>query len=112
MGTNCDVITKIDLFLYEIKVHVLCKNNSVRKIVNDRLSKTFVRAPLYGTVWVDRHSPFVVSGVAICVGTHFLCPMELMFFGWQVSRSASVQYFADVNQFPHGFRFGRCQLTN
>ena len=46
------------------KSHVLCKNNSVRRIVNDRLSKTLVGALPYGTVWVDEPSPFVVSGVA------------------------------------------------
>ena len=35
------------------KSHLLCNNNSVRKIVNDGLSKTPVRALPYGTVWVD-----------------------------------------------------------
>ena len=44
--------------------HVLCKNNNVRKIVDGELSKTFVRALPYGSLWVDKPSPFVFSGVA------------------------------------------------
>ena len=43
------------------KSHVLCENNSVRKIVNDGLSKTLVRALPNWTVWMDEPSPFVVS---------------------------------------------------
>ena len=43
---------------------MLCKNNSVRKVVSDGLSKIRVRALPYVTVWVDGTSPFVVSGVA------------------------------------------------
>ena len=42
--------------------HVLCKNNSVRKI-DDRLFKTLVSALPYGIDWVDVPSPSVVSGV-------------------------------------------------
>ena len=45
----------------EIKLHALCKSNSVRMIVNGELSKTLVRALPYETVWVDEPSPFVVS---------------------------------------------------
>ena len=44
-------------FLDGKKSHVLCTNSSVRKIVNDGLSKTLVRALPYGTVWVDKPSP-------------------------------------------------------
>ena len=44
--------------------HVLFKNNRVREIVNDGLSKTLVRALPHDTVWVDEPIPFVVSGVA------------------------------------------------
>ena len=51
------------LFGWE-KSYVLCKNNSVRKIVNDGLSKTPARALPYWTVWMDEPSPFVVSRVA------------------------------------------------
>ena len=51
--------------------HVLSKNISVRKIVHDRLSKTLVRTLPYGTVWVDRPSPFVVSEVVNCLCIHF-----------------------------------------
>ena len=46
------------------KSHVLCKNNSVRTIVNDRLLKTLVDALISGIVWVDVPSPSVISGVA------------------------------------------------
>ena len=46
------------------KGHVMCKNNTVRKIVNDGLSKTVVRALPYGIVWVDESSLFVIYGVA------------------------------------------------
>ena len=42
------------------------QNNSVRKIVNDGLSKTLVGALPYGTVWVDEPSPILVCGVANC----------------------------------------------
>ena len=38
-------------------------NYSVWKVANDRLSTTLVEALPYGTVWVDKPSPFVVSGV-------------------------------------------------
>ena len=49
---------------------VMLKNNSVQKIVNDKLSKKLVRALPYVTVWVDESSPFVVLGVAnICLKT-------------------------------------------
>ena len=50
--------------LDKINLHALCKNNCVRKIVNDGLSKTLIRALPYGNVWVDEPSPFVVSAVA------------------------------------------------
>ena len=46
------------------KSHVLCKNKSVRKIVNDRLFNTLISAVPSGTVWVDAPSPSVVSEVA------------------------------------------------
>ena len=45
------------------------KNNSVRKIVNDGLLKTLVRALPCGIVWMDKPNPFVVSGVAYGVHT-------------------------------------------
>ena len=51
-------------FLDGKKSHVLCKNNSVRKIVNDRLLKTLVSALTSVTVCIDVPSPSVVSGVA------------------------------------------------
>ena len=54
----------IALFFGREKSHVLCKNNSVWKIVNDELSKTIIRVLPYGTVWVDEPSPLVVSAVA------------------------------------------------
>ena len=50
-------------FLDGKKSHVLRKNNSVQKIVNDRLLKTLVSAFPYGIVWVDVPSLSVVSGV-------------------------------------------------
>ena len=53
----------IHYFLDGKESHVLCKT-SVRKIVNDGLSKILVRAMPYGAVWVDKRSLFVVSGVA------------------------------------------------
>ena len=59
----CFLITFI-CFLDGKKSHVLCKNNSVRKIAKDGLSKALVKALPCGTVWVDEPSPFVVSGVA------------------------------------------------
>ena len=46
------------------KSHVLCKNNSVGKTVNDRLLKTPVSALPSGIVSVDVPSPSVVAGVA------------------------------------------------
>ena len=51
-------------FLNKIKLHALCKGNSVRKIGNDGLSQTLVRALLYETVWEEESSPFVVFEVA------------------------------------------------
>ena len=63
-GANLDEMQTVDfltavLFGWE-KSHLLC-NNSVRKIVNDRLSKTLVRTLPYRTVGVDEPGPFVVS---------------------------------------------------
>ena len=54
-AANRDVMQILDflitLFFGWKKLHVLCKNNSVRKVVNDRLSKIFVnRALPYGTI--------------------------------------------------------------
>ena len=40
------------------------KNNSVRKIVSNKLFKTLVSALPSGIVWVNVLSPSVVSGVA------------------------------------------------
>ena len=48
-------------FGWEKVTCIKCKNNSVRMIVNDGLSKTSDRAPPYWTVWVDEPSPFVVN---------------------------------------------------
>ena len=63
---NCAVIRTMDFliawFLNGKMSHVLCKNNSVRKI-DDRLFKTLVSALPYGIDWVDVPSPSVVSGV-------------------------------------------------
>ena len=43
----------------EIKVYELCKNNSVRKIASEGLSKTVVNYKMLSwTVWVDKPSPF------------------------------------------------------
>ena len=39
-----------------MKSHVLWKNDSVWKSVNDGLSKTLVEALRYGTVWMDKPS--------------------------------------------------------
>ena len=44
-------------------MYILCKNNSVWKYVADQ---TLIRALRYGTVWVNEHSPFVVSVMANC----------------------------------------------
>ena len=54
-----------------------CKSNSVRKTVNDGLSRTLVRALPHGTVWMDEPSLFVVSGVANTI--HFLV-LQVDFF--------------------------------
>ena len=65
--SSCDADNRFYLlhsFLDEIKLHALCKNNSIRKTVNDGLSKILVRALTYGYVWVDDSSLFLVSGVA------------------------------------------------
>ena len=48
----------IQLFL-DGKNHKYCAKKNNRKIINDGLSKTFVRTLPYGAVWVDKPSPFV-----------------------------------------------------
>ena len=67
-GANRAVIWTMDLLISQFigweKSHVSCKNNSLWKIVNERLLKTPVSALHSGTVWVDVSSSFVVSGVA------------------------------------------------
>ena len=47
----------------------MCENNSVWKI--EGLPKTIDRALPYGAVWVDKMSPFLVSGV-VEFGTDFM----------------------------------------
>ena len=67
-GTNRAVTGRMDflfaLFIGWEKVTCIVQNNSVRKIVNDRLFNTLVSAVPSGTVWVDAPSPSVVSEVA------------------------------------------------
>ena len=49
----------LQCILDEIKLHALCQNNSVQKIVYDEFTKTLVRALPHGIVWVDEPSLFV-----------------------------------------------------
>ena len=66
-GANRDVMQTIDFqtaLFFNGKNHMYCAKTSVRKIVNGELSKTLARALPCGTVWVDKPSPFVVSGMA------------------------------------------------
>ena len=64
----------------------MCKNYSVRKIVNDRLLKTLVSALPSGMIWVDVPSQSVVPVVAnraslsqlLCMfGGHCRCKCDL-----------------------------------
>ena len=76
---NRDVVqTKYSLTAYGEKSHVLRKNNSVQKFVNNRLSKTHLRALPHGTAWVDKPS-FTLRAVryhgeilepSVCFCTH------------------------------------------
>ena len=53
-GANRDVIQTMDFLIalfFDGKSHVLCKNNSVQKTINNGLSKTLIRSLPYGTVW-------------------------------------------------------------
>ena len=52
------VYFEMHLFSDGKKSHVLCRNNNIRKIVNDGLSKTLVRDLSYWIVWVDETSIF------------------------------------------------------
>ena len=52
-------------FLDGKKSYVLCKNNIVRKIVNDELSKTLFRILPYRAVCLDEQNSFIVSGVTL-----------------------------------------------
>ena len=64
-GANRDVMQTMEVTRFVQKIKN--KKSSAPKIVNDGVSKTFVRALPYGTVWVDKAGrPFVVSGVANC----------------------------------------------